>query len=185
MSKVGLVFFWMIFHVIISFCNLEHYKWKLWGLFSLKKPMNYFVPLTWAVGLIFSCCGIVTGLGSIDSSYSLEVSIQLLAVGFLATFTAANKLLLNYLRPEYSLYRMGLVFSLTACTQALILNILLGVTNSGAGGLFFPMLLITVLVQFAYGFFLKTKGYLAKPQEQDIDLGLNDPNILSNYIKIV
>jgi hypothetical protein len=47
------------------------------------------------------------------------------------------------------------------------------------------MLFVAIVMQFAYGYYLYSKGYLIKNLDEDIDLGLNDPNILSNYIKVV
>lgn len=69
--------------------------------------------------------------------------------------------------------------------QGLVLCIVLGMITTTAGVVYMPSLLITLCSQLIYGFVLHRRGVLAKKEENDIDLGYQDPDILSNYIKIV
>lgn len=67
--------------------------------------------------------------------------------------------------------------------QGLILNILIGLKSPSSGGMFSPMLFIACSFQFFYGFILYKKGTLRDKSGKDIDMGVNEGNILSDFIK--
>jgi hypothetical protein len=75
-----------------------------------------------------------------------------------------------------------MVCSLAVCAQGLILNILLGIRDPLSGGLFTLMLSTVCIFQFIYGYTLHRKGTLREESRKDIDLGLNEENILSEFI---
>lgn len=79
---------------------------------------------------------------------------------------------------------MALVVSVGASVQSLIVNIMIGISQSGAGGLYFPMLFTTCFVQFAYGLYLYRRGEAKVPTDPKLDFGNMNPNILNEYIKI-
>lgn len=69
--------------------------------------------------------------------------------------------------------------------QGTTLCAFLGLSNVLAALLYIPYLLILICTQLIYGFVLHRRGLVAKKVEiKDIDLNLEDPDILSNYIKL-
>jgi len=69
--------------------------------------------------------------------------------------------------------------------QGLTLSVFYGFSNTLAGLLYIPYLLILLCTQLIYGFVLHRRGLVAKKMEsKDVDLNLEDPDILSNYIKL-
>ena len=49
--------------------------------------------------------------------------------------------------------------------EGLILNIILGEMSTAAGCLFFPVILITIAIQFAYNLYLHQEGFFNKDSE--------------------
>ena len=132
---------------------------------------------------MFSAAGI--GISLASSTDFESVLIQILALIQLTSFSGSSKIMFYYKQPMYLLFSIAILFSVGACTQAGVLNILIGIASVQAGIIYFPSLIIVIVSQLVYGFLLHRRGTLAQKQEKDIDLGHADADILSNYIKIV
>ena len=64
-----------------------------------------------------------------------------------------------------------------------MIDILLWLINTTAGGIYIINLLLTIIFSLSYNFFIYKKGILANKKNVEIDLGESEPDILSNFIK--
>ena len=78
---------------------------------------------------------------------------------------------------------MSMVVSVGGSVQSVVLNIMIGVTHSVAGGIYVPMLMLTVLLQTGYGIWEYRKGQYKSPEDNRVDLATIDPEIISEYLK--
>lgn len=78
---------------------------------------------------------------------------------------------------------MSMVVSVGGSVQSLVLNIMIGITNSLAGVIYIPMLMLTVLFQTGYGIWQYRQGQHKNPEDNRVDLATIDPGIISEYLK--